>query len=635
MRATGFLTPEHLRHGPVTFLSHSGSAFSAIAFNDRGIGFNLLVSSGQEVVTTQADYMEYALGLASTRVLALLLETVRDPARLPRATRARGGARHPGACDEGRAHGGCARAGHGPLRARWPASTAPTRRCSRATGCTRCARSTRWPTRWSCSRRLGACTGATASRACTTAGANARCSSIWQPTSACRSRRSASGTIARIDDAPRPGHGRGQPLGCLGDRHRRGRDLPRGVRGVRRRSRGERERLLHRHDRAGRAVQRGVSADLASTSHEGTDKPFCVLSNLASAVSADEARAPARSRHPRAGGNRQRAPGAAGICCATPPGARVPRRGRSNRWTTPCALGGGIGSRAASPLSELDGLALLADYGLSVVAARAAVTVDDAVAAAEAIGYPVVLKTAAPGIAHKSDVDGVRVGLADAEAVRGAYEDVAGRLGPEVVVAAMARPGVEVALGVLVDPDVRSVGAGRGRRRARRGAARPSGSRCVPLDDDEARRMIDDSADPPDPGGRPRRSRRPTSRALAHAVSRLSVLAHDLGDLLVGAGRQPGHRRARRLSSRSTYSSSPPRSDAGRTAGRGYAAIVIADPFDAYPGSVVLDGGLATELERRGADLRDDTVVGARARRGSGPRSSRCIAPTSTRAPTW
>ena len=29
------------------------------------------------------------------------------------------------------------------------------------------------------------------------------------------------------------------------------------------------------------------------------------------------------------------------------------------------------------------------------------------------------------------------------------------------------------------------------------------------------------------------------------------------------------------------------------------------DPFAAYPGAVVLDGGLATELERRGADLRD------------------------------
>ena len=68
-----------MRHGPVTFISHCGSAFAAIAFNDRGIGFNLVVSSGQEIVTTMADYMEYALELEQTRVLALLLETVRDP----------------------------------------------------------------------------------------------------------------------------------------------------------------------------------------------------------------------------------------------------------------------------------------------------------------------------------------------------------------------------------------------------------------------------------------------------------------------------------------------------------------------------------------------------------------------------
>ena len=81
LRATGFATTDDMRSGPVTFISHSGSAFAAVAFNDRGIGFNLIVSSGQEIVSTMADYMEYALGLSSTRVLALLLETVRDPSR--------------------------------------------------------------------------------------------------------------------------------------------------------------------------------------------------------------------------------------------------------------------------------------------------------------------------------------------------------------------------------------------------------------------------------------------------------------------------------------------------------------------------------------------------------------------------
>src|SRR5207248_208239 len=61
------------------FLSHSGSAFAAFAFNDRGIGFDLLVSSGQEVVTPMDAYLRFALERDTTRVIAMLLETVRNP----------------------------------------------------------------------------------------------------------------------------------------------------------------------------------------------------------------------------------------------------------------------------------------------------------------------------------------------------------------------------------------------------------------------------------------------------------------------------------------------------------------------------------------------------------------------------
>ena len=78
LRATGFATPDDMRAGPVTFISHSGSAFAAVAFNDRGIGFNLIVSSGQEIVSTMADYMDYALGL---RVHAGAGAAARDRAR--------------------------------------------------------------------------------------------------------------------------------------------------------------------------------------------------------------------------------------------------------------------------------------------------------------------------------------------------------------------------------------------------------------------------------------------------------------------------------------------------------------------------------------------------------------------------
>ena len=79
LRATGFLTPDDLRPGPVTFLSHSGSGWAAFLFNDRQIRFNLLVSSGQEIVTTMDEYLSYALDRETTKVVALLLETVRRP----------------------------------------------------------------------------------------------------------------------------------------------------------------------------------------------------------------------------------------------------------------------------------------------------------------------------------------------------------------------------------------------------------------------------------------------------------------------------------------------------------------------------------------------------------------------------
>ncbi len=72
-------------------------------------------------------------------------------------------------------------------------------------------------------------------------------------------------------------------------------------------------------------------------------------------------------------------------------------------------------------------------------------------AAAGRVGWPVVLKTAAPGIAHKSDVGGVVLGLDGPERLAAAYADLAGRLGPRVLVAAMAGPGVELALGVVHD----------------------------------------------------------------------------------------------------------------------------------------------------------------------------------------
>ena len=103
LRAVGYVEPDPLPAGPVARVTHSGSVFSTMLRNRRGIGFSVAVSSGQELVTSAADYARYALAMPETGVLALVLEAIRD-AGLLRAVldRGRRGGRPGGAAGRGR-----------------------------------------------------------------------------------------------------------------------------------------------------------------------------------------------------------------------------------------------------------------------------------------------------------------------------------------------------------------------------------------------------------------------------------------------------------------------------------------------------------------------------------------------------
>jgi acyl-CoA synthetase (NDP forming) len=258
-----------------------------------------------------------------------------------------------------------------------------------------------------------------------------------------------------------------------------------------------------------------------------TTKPFCALSNLRSAVAHEEAAILRDAgipvlegtesgllalRHLLDEGERHGRPGAV----APEPVADEVR----DRWRARLTTGEGI--------SELEGLALLADYGVPVVPGRGAATAGEAVAAAAELGWPVVLKTAAPGVQHKSDVGGVVVGVADEAALRAAYADLAGRLGQQVTVAALAPVGVELALGIVRDPTfgplvLVAAGGILVELLGDRTLALP------PLDEAGARRMIDRLQVRPLLDG-VRGSPASNVDAVARAVSRLSVLAADLGD---------------------------------------------------------------------------------------------------------
>ena len=84
--------------------------------------------------------------------------------------------------------------------------------------------------------------------------------------------------------------------------------------------------------------------------------------------------------------------------------------------------------------------------------AHPAVTSAGAVDVAERIGYPVVLKTDEPAVAHKSDVGGVLLDLYDSSSVATAWAELAGRQGPRVVVQSQVPANVELAVGVVRDP---------------------------------------------------------------------------------------------------------------------------------------------------------------------------------------
>ncbi|MEZ4474271.1 MAG: acetate--CoA ligase family protein [bacterium] len=109
-------------------------------------------------------------------------------------------------------------------------------------------------------------------------------------------------------------------------------------------------------------------------------------------------------------------------------------------------------------LSAADALALLAAYGVPTVASRTVRSPEEAIAFADEVGYPVVLKVDDPGILHKSDVGGVQVNLRSPGEIKGAFWDLRERLpagtGDRYLVQRMLTGGQEVIVGAVADPTV-------------------------------------------------------------------------------------------------------------------------------------------------------------------------------------
>jgi len=531
LRACAYAQPRDLRPGPVTFISHSGSAFSALLHSHRGVRYNLVVSAGTELRVSMDGYLDYALGLPSTRAIGLFMETSRNPAGLRRTLHRAAEQDVPVVC---------LKVGRG-ARARQFVAT-----------------------------HTGALAGEDAAYdalfaaygVLRVADLDEMMDTLELLTSA---RRPGPGGLAAVTDS---GGERalladaaadlGVPFAQVGeDTLRRLRpvlstalvpdnpldawDALEGAEQV------FTDALLTLHDDpAVAAVALAVDLTAEESSDVGyvgvahqvqaaTSKPFLVLSHVSSAIDPSDAQRLRDAGTPVLEGTRTGLAAVRNVFAHRDARARPLVQGPevapavTRRWRRRLA--------SPAPLAASESFQLLADYGIPVAPTLPAANLPEVVTAAERIGWPVVLKTAAVGVAHKSDAGGVRLGIADPGMLTAAYAEMSHSLGPEVTVSAMVPPGAELALGIVRDPQFGPlVMAGAGGVLVELLADRVFG--LPPLDETRAQDML----------GRLKARRlldgfrgTPASNvaAVADVIVRLSALAADAGDLISGLDINP------------------------------------------------------------------------------------------------
>jgi acyl-CoA synthetase (NDP forming) len=444
LRVAGFPSPPDLRAGGIAFIAQSGSAFSALAHNDRRLGFSLCVSSGMELAAAAVDYIDWALEQPETRVIGLFLEQVREPERFMAALERASRINVPVVVLKvGRTAKSSAMAlSHsGALAGSDLAFTAMCRKYGvilvddlDELAATLLLFDQR--------HRLGP--GALATMH-DSGGEREMVVDLAERLGVPFAEISEE-TKAAIAPNLDPGLVAENPLDAWGT----ARDFV---------ERYERSLAALLSDpevatavffsdiREGYWYSEGLAEAVRRVARKAA-KPLAIATNYSKTFNHTMALGLAREGIPVLEGTRE-------SLLAIRHALRWRDRPRIARWAgfsnakkaaarwRPLLAAGGV-------VKEVDGLALLSDFGVPVVAARQVASAEAAVAAAQAIGFPVALKTT--GHAHKSDVGGVRLGLGTPEAVRAAYEDVSRRLGSEVLVAAMAEPGVEIGLGAVVDP---------------------------------------------------------------------------------------------------------------------------------------------------------------------------------------
>jgi len=413
---------KRLKPGGISIFSHSGALFDAMAgrLAMLGAGLSLFASCGNEADLSVLDYMEYAIGHPPTRVIALLIDSLPDGARFASLAHAAHAAGKPVVALKigGSQAGAAAAVAHS---SRLAGDDASYDALFRALGVARARTLEGFMTAAALLDRYGPRPGRLGALSTSGAGASLiadRAAALGVPLAPLTPE-----THAAID-ARKVFSRIGNPLdmGIFGGMRRAGEvpGLLMADAGV-----GVTLGLMHsmnpwQGDPYRAALSRAV---------EASGKPFLIVSP--GGMPDAERQSYESKGMPVFTDMDVLLDGIAALLMAPP-----------TRPVIPDIAGRTLPHRQ---LTEPESLALLRDYGVATVETVECADLDQARAAADRVGYPVVLKGVAEGVAHKSELGLVHVGLASQRELDAAYAAIDR---PRVIVQAMVQSGLEAIAGI-------------------------------------------------------------------------------------------------------------------------------------------------------------------------------------------